>query len=130
VERRVLGEYERRGSERVGLEDVRARFEVLAMDRGDHVGARQVELLVAPVEFVAAEIRGGEVARLNGGAHRPVEAEDALGKSVGNRCHWMAWNVMVSNWGARRSRAETRQVTTSSPARRQAASMRGAERPG
>ena len=51
----------------------------------DDVGAGFDQIFVAAFEARAAEIRGGEIAVLEHGAHGPVEDEDAGGKGVGER---------------------------------------------
>ena len=69
----------RRAAEGVGLDDVGAGREVAL--RGSSridVGPREHEVLVAALEARPAEVVGGEVGGLDGGAHRAVEDEDAL----------------------------------------------------
>ncbi len=74
----VFVEHERRAAERVGLDDVRARLVVLAMDVEDHVGPGEHEVFVAALERGAAEVVGRKVALLDHRAHRAIEHEDAF----------------------------------------------------
>jgi hypothetical protein len=80
----VLGEHDRRAAEGVGLDDVRARRQVLAVDRADDVGPALDQELVAAVELGPAEVVGGEVPGLDRGAHGAVDDEDALLEQRGN----------------------------------------------
>ncbi len=64
--------------EGVGLDDIGAGFEVGAMNCGDHVGAGQHEMIVAAFERGAAEIRSGQIALLDHGAHGPIEDKNPV----------------------------------------------------
>ena len=74
----VLGEHQRRAAEGVGLDDVGAGGEVALVHRGDGVGPRAHQVLVAALELAAAEVVGTEVETLHGGAGGAVEHQDAL----------------------------------------------------
>jgi hypothetical protein len=50
------------------------------VDRLDHVGPRDDEIIVAAVERFAAEVDRGEVARLHARAHRAVKHHDVIGQ--------------------------------------------------
>jgi hypothetical protein len=72
-------------AERVGLDDVGAGLEVLAMDVEDHVGPRQHEQVVVALQLAAVvrEARAAEVtflqlAPLDHRPHRAVQDQDAL----------------------------------------------------
>ena len=71
-------EHEGRAAERVGLDDVRARLVVLAVDVEDHVGPGEHEVFVAALERGAAKIVGRKVALLDHRAHRAIEHENAF----------------------------------------------------
>jgi hypothetical protein len=71
--------------EGVGLDDVGASLEELAVDAGDDVGSRQgeqiaitLQQLVMILEALAAEIFLLELVLLQGGAHGAVDDDDAL----------------------------------------------------
>ncbi len=73
------------GVERVGLDDVGAGFEEAAVDGRDDVGAREDEDVAVALEVLgmlrkalAAEVGFGELELLEGGAHGPVDDDDAL----------------------------------------------------
>ena len=79
----VVGLRDRRAAERVGLDDVAAGLEVLAVDAGDDVGPRQHEQVVVAPEIarmvrepLAAEVRLGQLVALDHRPHRAVEDED------------------------------------------------------
>src|SRR4051812_30149343 len=74
----IFGEHDGRTAEGIGLEDVRPRFEVAAMDPADRVGPGQVQVLVAAFQLGATEVLGGKAQVLERRAHRAVEDEDAL----------------------------------------------------
>ena len=74
----VLGEHDLGPAERVRFNDVRARVQVPGMDVANHIRAREHEVLVAAFEVSPAEILRGQLAILNGRAHRSVEHDDAL----------------------------------------------------
>jgi hypothetical protein len=50
------------------------------VDLLDHVGAGDDQVVVAPLQPLAAEVARGEVVALDGGAHGAVEHEDAFGE--------------------------------------------------
>ncbi len=71
--------------ERVGLDDVGARLEVLAVNAADHVRPRQhehvavaLEVVRMPGELLAAEVRLLELVALDHRAHRAVQDQEAL----------------------------------------------------
>ena len=74
----ILGENERRAAERICFDDVRTGFQVFAVNPENHIGPREIEVLVAAFEVRATEIRGGQVLLLQHGAHRAIQYEDAL----------------------------------------------------
>ena len=76
----VLGEDDRGAAEGVGFDDVGAGFEIAAMHVEHDIGTGEDEVFVAAFELRAAEIFGGEVARLKRRARRAVEHEYALGQ--------------------------------------------------
>src|SRR5208282_453210 len=73
----VFAEDERRAAECVGFDDVRAGFEIGAMDAEDHVRARADEDFVAAFELRAAEVGRGKILLLDHGAHGAVQNQDA-----------------------------------------------------
>ena len=81
----VVGLRDGRAAERVGLDDVGAGGEVLAVDLADDVGPRQdqqvvvaAQILRVVLEPLAAEIGLGGLVALDHRPHRAVEDEDAL----------------------------------------------------
>ena len=75
------------GIEGVGLDDVRARFEILAVDAADQLGLRQHEQVIVAAQVarpvakaLAPELRLVQVLALDHGAHGAVEHQDALGE--------------------------------------------------
>ncbi len=82
VREAVLGEHERRPAERVGLDHVRARGEIIRVHSPHQVRPRDHQVLVAPLELRAAEILGREVLSLDPGPRRAVEHEDPLGEKL------------------------------------------------
>ena len=83
----VLGEHVGRAPEGVGADQVGAGVPVGAVDAGHHVGAREVQVLVAALVLRAAEVRGREVGRLQHRTHRPVEDEDAFQQGLPQPAH-------------------------------------------
>ena len=65
-----------------GLDHVHADLEEGAVDRLDDLGLRDDEVVVAAVVLLAAEVLGGQVLRLQAGAHRAVEDQDLLFEGV------------------------------------------------
>ena len=80
----VVGEGDSRAPEGVGLNDVRAGFQILAMDILDDVGPRDVEdfRTVLPPQVVGLD---GERRLMDHGAHGPVEHEYTLFQAVDQR---------------------------------------------
>ncbi len=76
----VLGEVRQVRAERVGLDRVRARREVGAVNVPDHVGPGVVEDFVAA--FEAREVVEHEIGGLQHGAHRAVGDDDPIGKGL------------------------------------------------
>ena len=74
----VLRKNDRCAAETVGLDDVRAGFQVFPVNVQDHLGARANEILVASFERRAAKIRRTQVALLQHGAHGAVKHQDSL----------------------------------------------------
>ncbi len=77
------------GVERVAFDDVRARFEVLAMDGLDDLGLREAEQVVVALQVLRRILKpvpakGGLVqcVGLDHGAHRAVENDNALAQQV------------------------------------------------
>ena len=72
--------------ERVRLEDIGARLQVLAVDAFDHFGLRQIEEVIVTLQIgrmifqVPTIARLVELEHLNHRAHRPVEDEDPPAK--------------------------------------------------
>ena len=85
----VVGLRDRRGRERVGLDDVGAGLEVLRVDAGDVVGLRQDEQIAVALEVVRVIARSASPRKsasvsfepLDHRAHRAVEHENALGRA-------------------------------------------------
>ena len=80
-----IGHGDARGPERVGLDDVGAGFEILAVDRLDGLGLGDredvdevLQVLRVVGETLAAEIGLGVPQRVDHGSHRAVEHQDAL----------------------------------------------------
>ncbi|MNK92639.1 hypothetical protein D3C87_1127690 [compost metagenome] len=78
------------GAEGVGLDDVGASFQVLAVDLGDHIGPHQGQQLVVALhvlavagEALAAEVRLAQLVALDHGAHGAVQDQDALAQQAG-----------------------------------------------
>ena len=87
----------RRALEGAGLHDVAADGEERLVDRLDDVGAREHQVVVAPLERSPAEVVGRQVVALDARPHRAVEHEHALpeggeiigidrGRGVGQGC--------------------------------------------
>ena len=86
----VVGEGHRVGVEGVGLDDVGAGVEVLAVDRGDDVGLGEREQVVVALEVarpvgeaLAAVARLGRPVALDRRAHRAVDHQDPLAEQRG-----------------------------------------------
>jgi hypothetical protein len=77
---RVLAQRYAVGAEGVRLHHVAPGLQERRVDLADHVRPRDDEVVVAPLQRVAAEVVRRQVVALDGGAHRPVEDEDALGQ--------------------------------------------------
>ena len=92
----VLAEHVRRAPEGVRRDHVRAGVEVGGVDASDDVGAREVQVLVTAFVLGAAEVLGAESRRLDHGAHRTVEDEDALGQRVPEKRHGVIVAHMTS----------------------------------
>ena len=111
----VVGQGDRGGVEGVGLDDVGAGVEVLAVDRGDDLGLRDREQVVValevagPVGEALAAVAGlrGPVA-LDRRAHRSVDDQDPLaqggaellggiGTGVGHVAPHVGWNNQPRN---------------------------------
>ncbi len=74
----VFAERDRERPERVGLDDVGAHLEVRGVQGADDVGPGDAQVLVAPLERVAAEVVRGEVLALQPGTGGAVVDDDAL----------------------------------------------------
>ena len=74
----VFSQHDGSAAEGVRLDDVRASFEIFAVDAGNNVGAREYQILVAAFQVRAAEILGGQILLLQHGAHGAIQDEDAL----------------------------------------------------
>jgi hypothetical protein len=79
----VVGLRDRRAAEGVGLDDVAAGLEILAMDRGDDVGTREHQQIVVASQLagmrrqpLAAEVGLGQLVTLDHRAHGAVEDEN------------------------------------------------------
>jgi hypothetical protein len=83
----VLGEDVRRASERVRGHAVRAGLEIRGVDAADDIGTGEVEVLVAAVVLLAAEVRRAQIGGLDHGAHRPVEDEDPISQRIRQAAH-------------------------------------------
>jgi hypothetical protein len=84
----VLGQDDREGAERRGLDRVHADLEERPVHLGDDVGPGEHHVLVAALERRAAEVVGAEVLVLHPRPERPVEDQDAVaerGEKVGHR---------------------------------------------
>ena len=62
--------------ERIGLDDIRAGFQIRAMDAQHHIGARLHQDFVAALQRRPAEIRGREMLLLQHGAHGAVDDQN------------------------------------------------------
>ena len=78
----VLGEHDREGAERIGLDDVDADVEEGAVEVLNDVGACRDEQLVAAFERRPAEVVRSEPAQLQVRSRRAVEDDDAFGEQV------------------------------------------------
>ncbi len=92
--------------ESIGLDDVGAGLEELAVDRLDDVGAGDAEQVVIAIEvaFVVvergiAEILFLQLILLDHGTHRAVKKDDPLGKEIGKELafggQWFTGSVMA-----------------------------------
>ena len=79
----VFAEVSQVGTEGIGLDAVHAHREVGVVHRSHHVGARDIEDLVAA--FVALEIFQGEIVRLQHRAHRAIRHNDPFGHGLQKR---------------------------------------------
>jgi hypothetical protein len=59
VREAILGKHQFRSAEGIGLDHIRAGFEVSAMDAEHHIRPGAHEVLIAPFERRAAEVVGG-----------------------------------------------------------------------
>ncbi len=85
----VVGLRDRRRGEAVGLDDVRARGEILVVDPRDHVRAREDQDLVVPLQVVgvlaealAAIVRLGQAVALDHRAHGTVQDENPAAEQL------------------------------------------------
>ena len=69
-------------AEGIGLDDVGAGFEVLAMDIQHHIWPRLDQVFIATFERRSAEIRSSQIALLQHGAHGAIQHQNAGGESV------------------------------------------------
>ena len=90
--RSVVGLRDRGRGEGVGLENIRAGHRVSEMDVLDRLrlGQRQqiivaLQVAVAGMKTIAAEMRLIEIQALDLGAHRPVKQQDALARGARER---------------------------------------------
>ncbi len=74
----VFGQHNGRAAKRVRLDDVRAGFEVRAMNSAHHVGPARHQILVAAFQLRPAEILGRQLRALQHRPHRAVNNEHAL----------------------------------------------------
>jgi len=74
-------------AEGVRGDHVGAGVEVGGVDAADHVGPREVQMLVAALVALAAEVVGAEAGGLDHRPHRAVEHQDAPGEDVGEARH-------------------------------------------
>ena len=96
----VFRENDARAAESIGLDDVRAGFEIRAVNIQNYIGPRAHQHFIAAFERRAAEIRGGEIFLLHHGAHGAIEEHDARCERVeyslaalGSVCH--LWNFTL-----------------------------------
>src|SRR5690606_36349652 len=76
LEGRVLRQDERRRAEGVRLDDVGPRLEIRSVNRLDDVGPGEIEIFVASLKGLSAEVPGGEAQGLDRRPHGAVEDED------------------------------------------------------
>ena len=74
----IFGEHDGRAAEGIRLDNVRASFEIFAVNPEHHVGPGNHQILVAAFEVRPAEILRGQVGLLQHGAHGAIQDEDAL----------------------------------------------------
>ena len=74
----VFREHDARAAEGIGADDVGAGLQVGAVDVAQHVGAGEVQMLVAALVVGAAEIGGRQRLGLQEGSHGAVQYQDAL----------------------------------------------------
>ncbi len=117
-------------AEGVGLDDVAADLEILAVDTGNHAGLCEHEQIVVASEIprvaakaVAAEVRLGQGVALNHRPHRPVEEEDAF------REHGTDIGLHRDTFGACGLVPEAISTANGSPALREPTPMRTSRRP-
>ena len=72
--------------ERIGFNDIGAGFQVRAMDRQHHVGARLHQDFVAALQRRPTEIRGREMLLLQHGAHGAVDDQNAGVEGMNQGC--------------------------------------------
>ena len=111
--------------ERVGLDDVRAGLEVLAVDAADDVGPRQHEHVGVALEVVrmigeprAAIVGLAQRVALDHRAHRAVQNQDAL-RAAGCRALEL-WSLSVPSAGFRPRADQHRERIADSSSRRRA----------
>jgi hypothetical protein len=104
----VVAQADRVGVEGVGLDEVGAGREVLAVDAGDDVGRGEDQQVVVaaqvarPVgEAVAAEVLLGEPVPLDHRAHRAVEDEDPVGEEGAELLGGVGAQVCLGHGGLR-----------------------------
>ena len=74
----VFGQHDGRALEAVRFDDVRAGLEICAMNIANHVRTRDREHFIAAFVLRAAEVRRGETAILDHGAHGAIHHQNAF----------------------------------------------------
>src|SRR5579859_4478103 len=78
VRQAIFGENDGSAAKGIGLNNIGASLEVLAVNLQHHIGPRAHQIFVAAFQRGTAEVLGGEVSLLQHGPHGAVEHQDAL----------------------------------------------------
>ena len=101
----VVGLHNRGAVERVRLDDVAARFEVLVVDPADQIGTREhqqvdvaLEIAGVTLEAFAPKLLFGQLLALNHRAHRAIEHENPLRQQSFEPGPTISLRVFGSSW--------------------------------
>src|SRR5207249_11306256 len=113
-------EYIGRAAEGVRGDDVRARIDIGRVDPANDVGPREVQVLVAALIALAAEVARGKLRGLDHRPHRAIEDENAFTERTRQPAHpdhssAARWASSAAEWAPRPSRRTGRYGTRARP---------------